>query len=108
MDWKHFPEWVQFAAGFLILVLAVVVGTATKIATDVRRGDRHKFWSRQLWFDLPALFMMIALARGVATHYDLHPEVAGGLGAFFGYMGPRLVDVVLSVYLTRRPPEGKQ
>lgn len=101
------PEWAQFMLGLVSLWFTVAVGAATKIATDVRRGDRHKFWSRQLWFDLPALFMMMALARAVGSHYDLSSDVAGGLGALFGYLGPRMVDVVLSQYISRNAPRDK-
>ncbi|MBZ0330560.1 phage holin family protein [Halomonas sp. ANAO-440] len=104
MDWKTLSDWLHFVLGLAILAFPVAAGVATKIATDVRRGDRRKFWSSQLWLDLPALVMMVALARAVASHYELQPEVAGGLGALFGYMGPRIVDVFLNIYLQHRLP----
>ena len=109
MDWKTvFGEFTQFAVGTVALLIAVVSGAVTRIATDVRRGDRHKFWSRQLWLDVPALFMMVAIARGIAVYFEFPSDIAGGVGAALGYIGPRMVDTVFSRYVARTSPEDEK
>lgn len=98
------PDLLQFLLGLLALGFAVLAGSITKIAADVKRGDRHKFWSHQLWFDIPALFMMVAVARGVSVYFEFPPDVAAGVGAFLGYIGPRGLDAMFSRYVNRRSP----
>lgn len=78
------------------MFIATAVGAVAKIADDVKNGHRVKFWSSQLWLDIPAVLMMMLVAWGVADYYDVSPGVGAALGSLLGWAGPRAVDVFLS------------
>lgn len=110
MPWKDMPpEWLsaliealrasEFLAGvkaFLAVLTAAGVGVMAKVADEVKSGGRRKFFSRQLWLDVPALLMMATVAMGVAAYYDAPGPVSAGISVFLGYVGPRIIDVWLA------------
>ena len=110
MPWKNMPpEWLavliealrnsEFLAGvkaFLAVLVAAGVGVMAKVADEVKSGDRRKFFSNQLWLDVPALLMTAAITIGVSAYYSLPGPVSAGVSVFLGYAGPRIIDVWLA------------
>lgn len=95
MPWKSGPDFWQTILGLLAMACATASGAIAKIADDVKNGDRPKFWSRQLWLDLPAVVMMAILAVSTTLYYGLSPGVGAGIGTVLGWVGPRIVDMVI-------------
>lgn len=110
MPWKNMPpDWIaavidalrhsEFWSGmkaFTAILVASGVGVVAKIAGEVKNGERRKFFSVQLWLDVPTLFMAAIMTVGLATYYDMPGEVSGAVGVVFGYAGPRIVDAWLA------------
>lgn len=96
MPWKNSPELWQIILGIAATALSVSVGSMAKIAEEVKRGYRHKFFTKQLWLDVPALWVMIVLAWGIIEYYDLSGGAAAAVGAVFGYLGPRIMDAIVA------------
>lgn len=96
VPWRNGPDFWQFIQALAAMLIATAAGAIAKIADDVKTGNRKKFWSRQLWLDIPAVLMMMFIAWGVAEQYDLAPGVGAALGSLLGWAGPRAVDVVLA------------
>lgn len=106
MPWKQLPpEWWAEKLDELILVIsllsAVTLGTVTKVATEVRDGDRDKILSRRLFLDVPAVFMMGAITYGVAEYFNLQAGSAGAVGAVLGYLGPRTAYLLIDALAHR-------
>lgn len=112
MPWSNFPPgWLAtilevlrtspFGHGiqtFLGAFITVGVGLMAKIADEVKRGDRERFFSKRLFLDLPALVMMSLVSIGVSAYLSLSGPVAAALGAAMGYVGPRVVDAWLHAH----------
>ena len=110
MPWKNMPPgWLadliealrdsEFLAGvkaFLAALAAAGVGVMAKVADEVKSGGRRKFFSSQLWLDVPTLLMTATITVGVAAYYDLPGPVTAGVSVFLGYAGPRIIDVWLA------------
>lgn len=103
MPWKQLPPdwWAEKLDElflFFSLLSAVVIGTVTKVATEVKEGDREKILSSRLLLDAPAVLMMASVTYGVVEYLDLGAGAAGAIGAVLGYLGPRtaylLVDAL--------------
>lgn len=102
MPWKNIPpDWLavliealrnsEFLAGvkaFLAVLAAAGVGAMAKVADEVKSGERRKFFSKQLWLDVPALLMTAVIAIGVTAYYDLPGSVSAGISVFLGYAVP--------------------
>jgi len=95
VPWKNGPEFWQWVIGVLAMLISTSVGAVAKIADDVKMGERHKFWTKQLWLDFPALLMMTIAAISVTEYLDLSTAVGVGLGTFLGWLGPRTLDLFI-------------
>ena len=96
MAWKNNPEVIQYVLGFTAMLGAAGIGIMAKIADDVKNGDRPKFWSKELFLEIPTLLMMGLLAFGISEYLDLRGGAAAAVGAFLGWLGPKSVDIYLS------------
>lgn len=99
MDFRNQPEWLQLAQLIGVAVLTAGVGIMAKIADEVKRGERKRFWSRELWLELPAWMLAATLTVGSSVYFHLDGPVAGLLGAALGYLGPKIIDVIVAAKL---------
>lgn len=99
VPWKNDPDLFQFLVGLLTMLITTAAGAIAKVADDVKNGNRRKFWSKQLWLDVPAVVMMAILAASFAEYANLPTGIGAGVGAIFGWAGPRTVDVLIGYKL---------
>lgn len=98
-EWiAHLPDWAQWVMSMVAFLLAAGVGTVAKIADDVKSGDRDKFWTKQLYLEVPAVGMMALIGAGIAQHFELAEYAASALTAFLGWGGPKTITVILTAY----------
>jgi len=64
MPWRN-SGLIQEVLLALGTSVAVVMGLLAKIAHEVKRGERERFFTRRLWLDAPALVVMITIAAGI-------------------------------------------
>lgn len=109
MPWRNLPpDWLaatldairnsefwRGAKAFIAMFTAAGIGAMAKVAGEVKRGQRPKFFSAQLWLDVPAVLMLALIAIGLASYYDLTGPMAAGLSTMLGYIGPRVVDTLI-------------
>lgn len=111
MPWKHLPPdwWAEKLDKLILLasmISAVMLGMITKVAAEVRDGDRDKILSRRLLLDAPAVLMMGAITYGIAEYFGLRAGSAGAVGAVLGYLGPRATYLLIDA-LAHRIRGGK-
>ena len=95
MPWRNGSDLWHLIQALAATLIATAAGAIAKIADDVKTGNRKKFWTRQLWLDIPAVLMMMFVAWGAAEYYGLTPGVGAALGSLLGWAGPRTVDAIL-------------
>lgn len=101
-EWMtHLPDWLQWAAGLLAMLGAILLGALAKIADDVKSGDRRKFWSKQMWLELPALGMMTLVGWGLTEHYSLGSGASVVLGAVLGWSGPKVLEAIIEARILK-------
>jgi hypothetical protein len=99
-EWfHHLPDWVQWALGLLGMLSATMMGAMAKIADDVKKGHRDKFWTANLFLELPALGMMYLVALGLAAWWDLPDYVNMAVAVLLGWGGPKLVEAIIAAKL---------
>lgn len=86
---------------YLSLVAAVMLGTTTKVATEVRDGDREKFLTSRLLLDAPAVLMMASVSYGIVEYAGLTAGVASAIGCVMGYVGPRAAYLLINAVADR-------
>lgn len=109
MPWRQLPpDWMQWLAArmdelmlYMSLVAAVMLGTLTKVAAEVRDGIREKFLSSRLLLDVPAVLMMASVAYGVAEFAELTPGAASAVGCILGYVGPKAASLLIHAVADR-------
>jgi hypothetical protein len=89
-------DFIKGVSTFLGALCTAGVGMMARISDDVKKGRREKLLSVDLWVEVPAWFMMALITVGVSAYYELPGSVGAGLGTFFGYVGPRVIDIWLS------------
>ncbi|WP_299316224.1 hypothetical protein [uncultured Halomonas sp.] len=111
MPWKQLPpewwsaKWDELFLFFSILS-AVALGMATKVASEVKDGEREKILSSRLLLDVPAVLMMASVTYGVGEYLDLSTGAVGSVGAVLGYLGPRTAYLLIDA-LAHRIRGGK-
>ena len=106
MPWKQLPPdwWAERLDQLFLLVSllsAVMLGTITKVAAEVRDGERDKILSWRLYLDVPAVLMMGAVTYGIAEYFALRAGAAGAVGAVLGYVGPRAAYLMIDAIAHR-------
>lgn len=106
MPWKQLPpDWIAAKLDqllfFLGVLIAVTIGMVAKVAAEVRDGHRDKMLSKRWLLDMPSLLMMVIVAYGIASYYELPAPAAGSLGAVLGHAGPRIIYLGLHAALDR-------
>lgn len=106
MPWKNLPpdwiaEQIERILLYISLVSAVALGTITKVATEVRNGERDKILGSRLLLDLPAVLMMASVAYGAGEFMELGAGATGAIGALLGYLGPRTAYLLINALADR-------
>lgn len=96
MPYRDQPEWLQAVIAVLTFTVLAAIGTMAKIADEVKRGGRERFWTAKLWLEVPTVFLMGAVAYGVTDYWELTQPTSVGLTAFMGWVGPKILDVAVS------------
>jgi len=86
------------------IAVAGVMGVAAKVASEVKSGEREKFFTNKLWLELPAWAVMTIVSYGFTSWQNLSPGQSVGLTAVLCYLGPRAIDVAVSAWLNRGGP----
>lgn len=112
MPWKQLPpDWwaerIDQLFLFLSLLSAVALGTVTKVATEVKEGERDKILSSRLLLDVPAVLMMASVTYGIVEYLGLGAGAAGAIGAVLGYLGPRTAYLLIDALAHRIRGGGK-
>lgn len=96
MPMNNNPDLLQVILAVSAVALSVFIGSLAKIAEEVKLGYRHKFFTKQLWLDVPALFTMIIISWGLVEYLELSERVGLAASTIFGYLGPRILDAVIA------------
>lgn len=104
MPYRDQPEWLQVVYALGSFTLLAAVGTMAKVADEVKRGGRERFWTAKLWLEVPTVFLMGAVAYGVTDYWGLSQPMSIGLTAFMGWVGPKTLDVAVSRLVDPRGP----
>jgi len=87
--------WWEDALLAASMGVAVMIGLLSKIAHEVKVGQRRRFVTRRLWLDIPALVAMVSVAAGINVYFDLTGWPSSAVGVVCGWLGPRSIDVLL-------------
>lgn len=72
MPWRNIPpDALQALIQYLGLVIGAIVGSASKITEQIKRGERSQVWGRQLLVDVTSFAIMLLLAAGIAEFFKL-------------------------------------
>lgn len=94
--------------GLVAELIAGAVATVSALAgrlawhtSQVRKGLR-KFWSVELIWEAPLALMMGIVALGIAEYFGLGVKGTGALASLCGWLGPRGMEALLMLFLSRR------
>ena len=94
MPWRN-SGWLQEALLAVTLGGAVLMGFIAKVASEIKSGERERFFTRRLLLDVPALIVMCVIAAGLNIWLDLEGWPATAVAVICGWAGPRSIDVIL-------------
>lgn len=103
MPWKNLPPDVlhgilQIAA----LVLAGVVGSASRITEQIMNGDRARVWGKDLLVDISSFSIMLLISYGLVDYFELGTPAAVALTGVLCRAGTSILDVAIKAIITKR------
>lgn len=110
------PAWlVKLVSGLWASFLSALIGRLMWHTKLVQLGKR-KFFSLQALWELPTVFGMMLVGRGIGEWASLGENATYGITTLLAYYGPRGVEVIIQQWLTHRAsvqptptqPEGMQ
>lgn len=100
MPWRN-SGWLQEALLAVTLGWAVLMGFIAKVASEIKSGERERFFTRRLLLDVPALIVMCVIAAGLNIWFELDGWPATSVAVICGWAGPRSIDIILMAVADR-------
>lgn len=103
MPWKNMPpqDWMSLLANFLGLVIAGLMGTASRILDQIEAGDRDKVMSKELWTDALGFLLMVGIAAGISEYLELGKIATAALAGVLCRGGTPMIDMLFSSIASR-------
>lgn len=100
MPWRNLPPDVLEATLNLIgFIVAGIVGTSSRIADEIARGDRKRVWGQELCVDITSFLVMVLIAAGLAEYMELSRLTGSMVSGILCRSGTPLLDKVIKVIL---------
>lgn len=101
-----FPDWLNRILGGLgLTVTSVWFGRLAWHASEVQRGNRRHFFSRDMALDLAVVPGLALVTWGVAEYFTLAAGPAAAIGTGIGWLGPRGVQAIVAWRVRRLSPK---
>lgn len=103
MPWKGLPpqDWMTLLANFLGLILAGLMGTASRILDQIEDGKRDRVWSRELVTDALGFLLMVIAAAGISEYLDMGKVATAALAGVLCRGGTPMLDLLFYAVTNR-------
>lgn len=94
----------QGVGGAGLTIVGSLMGRLMWIGGQVRAG-RRRFWSKELFWELPIVFGMAFIGEGVSSWMGFSPQTSTATIAALAYLGPRGAEVLFFKIFARKGDE---
>ena len=98
------PEMKQVMSGIAGLAPAALLARLLWHWRWVQLGHR-RFWSRELFWEVPTAIFMGVLAGGLVSYFELGAPEGFAIAGVCGWLGPRGMEVLLTRLVDRYGPK---
>lgn len=98
------PDMKQALGGAAGLSLAALLARLLWHWRLVQMGHR-RFWSRELFWEVPTAIFMGVIAGGLVSHFELGAAEGFAIAGVCGWLGPRGLEVLLARLVERYGPK---
>lgn len=107
MPWRNIPpDTLGAILQVLGLIVAGLVGTASRIVDQIAKGERKRVWGKELVVDVASFCTMIIVAAGLIEYYDLKGLPAAALAGVLCRAGTPILDNVVNVWIELAKRKG--
>ncbi len=102
---EKIPPDLQLALiGILGMVPTTFLARLLWHRVEVRAGRRERFWSKDLWWEIPTAILCAIISGGLGAYFDLGIPAANAVAGVMGWLGPRGAELHSSRFVDRYIP----
>lgn len=97
------PDWLnRILSGLGLTMASVWFGRLAWHASEVQRGNRRHFFSRDMALDIAVVPGLALVTWGIAEYLHLDAGPAAAIGTAIGWLGPRGVQAAVAWRLRQK------
>lgn len=101
------PEAQQVIISVIGLLPTALLGRLIYHQREARQG-RRRFWSRDLFWEIPTAALCAVIAGGIASYQGLDLFMTQALVGIVGYIGPRGLQVMIMKAVEKYGPKKQE
>lgn len=98
MPWK---DWLADIAAWILIGVVVLMGTVARVVSEVREGDRKRFLSKRLIWEVPGVIVLVFVTSGISSYMELGQSATAAIGIILGWVGPNIITDVVEAGIIR-------